>query len=374
MQELQMNKFKDTTKKINARGITLTSLVIYMTIMFVILALIMRVTTYYTNNIKDVADITFETEFEKFNMYMLQETKKSDNRVIGIANNSITFSDGNTLSFQDENLDGEGEIYFNDIKICEFVNECSFTVINDNQTSKTSVVVDITIHETEKQVSYVLQNISDDVEASKEEDYTIKTKIPKSYQEVEYVESTGAQWIDTGYKNTTNNIEIETTISLSEEISGEVDYIGNQDVSTGRFVCGYADNVFFAYNRYQWETYYNVSIPAVNDEDVKYNINVKYEYDNNIKALTVNDVTESETFNQSIISSQSIKLFKGGDNNYYFKGKMYSMKIYDNNILVRDFIPCWRISDGEIGMFDTVTEQFYTNEGTGTFLKGPDVD
>ena len=48
-------------------------------------------------------------------------------------------------------------------------------------------------------------------------------------------------------------------------------------------------------------------------------------------------------------------------------------KIYDNDNLVRDFVPCYRKADDEIGMYDMANGVFYTNAGTGTFLKGPDV-
>ena len=39
-----------------------------------------------------------------------------------------------------------------------------------------------------------------------------------------------------------------------------------------------------------------------------------------------------------------------------------------------DFIPCYRNSDGEIGLYDSINDIFYTNQGTGTFTKGPDVN
>ena len=48
-----------------------------------------------------------------------------------------------------------------------------------------------------------------------------------------------------------------------------------------------------------------------------------------------------------------------------FQGKMYYCKIYDNDVLVRDFIPAVRDSDGKAGLYDLVTNQFYTNVGTG---------
>ena len=36
-------------------------------------------------------------------------------------------------------------------------------------------------------------------------------------------------------------------------------------------------------------------------------------------------------------------------------------------------VPCYRKSDGVIGMYDTVKGKFYTNQGTGAFTKGADV-
>ena len=45
----------------------------------------------------------------------------------------------------------------------------------------------------------------------------------------------------------------------------------------------------------------------------------------------------------------------------------YGMKIYDNNTLVRNFIPVLRNSDNKPGMYDRVTKTFFTNQGTGEF-------
>lgn len=63
------------------------------------------------------------------------------------------------------------------------------------------------------------------------------------------------------------------------------------------------------------------------------------------------------------------------DGNATLKPKLiiYSWKFYQDNVLIRDFIPCYRKSDNEIGLYDLVTETFYTNKGTGTFLKGNNI-
>ena len=52
---------------------------------------------------------------------------------------------------------------------------------------------------------------------------------------------------------------------------------------------------------------------------------------------------------------------------------IYECAIWDNNILLKKFIPCYRKSDDVIGMYDVVNGVFYTNAGTGTFTKGNDI-
>ena len=54
--------------------------------------------------------------------------------------------------------------------------------------------------------------------------------------------------------------------------------------------------------------------------------------------------------------------------------KLYACKIWDNNVLVRDFTPCYRKSDNEIWLWDKVNNEFYPNAGTWTFTKWPDVN
>ncbi|MBR5312208.1 MAG: hypothetical protein IKU40_04925 [Clostridia bacterium] len=57
-----------------------------------------------------------------------------------------------------------------------------------------------------------------------------------------------------------------------------------------------------------------------------------------------------------------------------YVGKLYSFTMADmDGIEIRNFVPCYRKSDGVIGLYDTVGSTFYTNKGTGSFTKGADV-
>ena len=57
----------------------------------------------------------------------------------------------------------------------------------------------------------------------------------------------------------------------------------------------------------------------------------------------------------------------------------------DKKELIRNLIPCYSIalvtdvegkqcSSSTIGLYDTVEGKFYTNQGTGEFIAGPDVN
>lgn len=52
------------------------------------------------------------------------------------------------------------------------------------------------------------------------------------------------------------------------------------------------------------------------------------------------------------------------------KAKIYSCKIYENNILVRDFIPMYQISTDTYGLWDRVNEEFYTSPNGVKFTGG----
>lgn len=54
--------------------------------------------------------------------------------------------------------------------------------------------------------------------------------------------------------------------------------------------------------------------------------------------------------------------------------KIYSYKVWDeNDVLVQDFVPARRVVDNAVGMYDKVTNTFFENIGTGEFIAGPEL-
>ena len=54
--------------------------------------------------------------------------------------------------------------------------------------------------------------------------------------------------------------------------------------------------------------------------------------------------------------------------------KAYHFKIWESDNPVRDLVPAVRKSDSVAGMYDLVNGVFYTNQGTGEFIVGPNIE
>lgn len=53
---------------------------------------------------------------------------------------------------------------------------------------------------------------------------------------------------------------------------------------------------------------------------------------------------------------------------------LYGARLSQGSEIVREYFPCYRKSDGEIGLYETFTEQFIPSQVSGGFTKGADVD
>ena len=89
--------------------------------------------------------------------------------------------------------------------------------------------------------------------------------------------------------------------------------------------------------------------------------------------IQIDDVTASSTRSDTVAADRPISIFVigGSQNSYYLSSgsKIYYCKIFEDDILVRNFVPC---TCNEIpGMWDKVEMKFYPNAGTGTFVLGP---
>jgi hypothetical protein len=201
------------------------------------------------------------------------------------------------------------------------------------------------------------------------------TIFPARYQRVEYIESTGTQWIDTGYYP---NEKTNATIDFEFFQSNTVEWKPIMAVRQNRYGTNFSTYAFFAQG--------NTSALAVNygglDTGQINGVNVLGRhtlgnkganiYVDNTLVKTIQGHYETFTSTNSL-PVFALKTMNGDIETRNIHGKLYYLTIYDGDKLVRNFIPCYRKSDGEIGLLDIVNGRFYTNQGTGKFNKGANV-
>ena len=192
-------------------------------------------------------------------------------------------------------------------------------------------------------------------------------KLP--YIRIEYLEMERGPVIDTGYIPSDKTrilakfqpTSVENSYALFFGVYPNGNHYSNQS---------YEFNVWS--KTYQWYlsgSLFTVSSAAPNDVIV-------LDWNRNILNITINGIKKTNVFAaRTFTAPYSLPIFalrssdafpKGGS----FQGKFYYFQIYDNDVLVRDFIPVLD-ANGTPYMFDKVEGKFYYNTGTGDFIAGP---
>lgn len=196
------------------------------------------------------------------------------------------------------------------------------------------------------------------------DDFMNSTETITGYTILDYIESDGNQYIDTGISGGTN---AAYEIKMANSASGvEVwdTYFGGANgknaakiQNTGNNIVGkipsHADNWF--------------SLLDTVDTEIH---TIRYDH----TAIMYVDGIE-KGFGASV--DELVGIGWGEQTWYVFNShaepglmasmKLYYLKMYTNGELVRDFIPVQRDSDGAYGLFDKVTSTFFENAGTGAF-------
>ena len=206
------------------------------------------------------------------------------------------------------------------------------------------------------------------------------TQVPAGYTQLQYIESTGTQYIDTGYKpNNLTNFEIQYlhTGWLSSTVAN-IPYgcTNNPDVgraNNGLFRTNRGGNDIL-YNRVAWgNTNADTNIDLPNQFLAELNEWYTDKYlQNKIYINGTLVATSNAPTDISWNSSRTMYLFRRNSiSPMPSKIRISYAKIWENESVIKNFIPARRDSDGVLGMYDTVSNTFFTNNGTGEFIAGP---
>lgn len=187
--------------------------------------------------------------------------------------------------------------------------------------------------------------------------------------ELEYLESDGNSFIDTGI-TPDSNIGISIKANRGSTVNNHLDtyVVGlRNDSNDTRWCIGNNNNGwYYGYNVYAFTTFQVIGDIA----ECKLN----YLNDGKFEVKTINDTQNITLPALNFTPSYNIRLFgaAGVSADYMtYKGRIYYVKITNGTTIIKDLIP---VRKNNIGyMYDKISGRLYSNNGTGSFILGPDV-
>lgn len=193
--------------------------------------------------------------------------------------------------------------------------------------------------------------------------------LPINYEKLTYIETDGNSYIDSNALIDNNSkvyVKFRTANNIPTNLSTVLFYSGS---SIGY---GFAIGATGAQGKYRI-FYYNTARTG----ESALNTETDYEilFDKN-KFILNNEL--KFTFNMAtFITPYTLPFFAQyfqrdtSPVNYATSGtRIYEIKIWDNNKIVRHMVPCKRKEDNVIGMYDIINDNFYINKGSGNFIGG----
>ena len=189
----------------------------------------------------------------------------------------------------------------------------------------------------------------------------IKDIVPREYAAVNYIESTGTQYIDTNFTPTESTRTVAKLYTTSTENRNWFGSNGDSQVTKGCYC-------FNAFSATQVEYLFgNVRWARANATAV----NKVFTVDFSKNGIYIDDeLVATPSYTDFGTGDRTMTLFVRKGGTAYISGRIYYLKMYDNGVLVRNFVPVVRRIDKVAGMWDTVTKQFFGNSGTGNFNYG----
>lgn len=179
--------------------------------------------------------------------------------------------------------------------------------------------------------------------------------LPSRYTQLRYIQSSGTQWIDTGFVPTAKT-----------KIEFDFEYTNLTAQYSGLFVSG----SWFMYGINGNHEIYLGTQYAIGDTATKDRTLVTIDGVNKVATIGNKSYSFSEaSFTKPSVTLPIFVLNDGSAKRNYCYMKLYSYKIYDDGTLIRNFVPALRHdSYGSLaGLYDLVNNVFYTNAGSGSF-------
>ena len=201
-------------------------------------------------------------------------------------------------------------------------------------------------------------------------------RLPAGYQEVEYLQSSGTQYINTGlsipYGDNTWGTQFEITFMMLSDATHAVGGIVHSTTILLGLPAVLSNRALYVYSS---QNVSGAPTPVVN---TKYTALLN----NSSHQLIINNSVIG-TYKTSSTVNDTADVYLFGAHNTYGSGSVtqcgstriyeYKRTINSTGVVEQYLIPCYRIQDNVAGMYDLASGSFLTNAGSGTFVVGPDV-
>lgn len=173
------------------------------------------------------------------------------------------------------------------------------------------------------------------------------------YQELDYIEFPGNKYVNTGYyPNDGTRVVTKLNIYSNQKQTIAAIFGGRSTSTTGAFSFWRINTSTFRYDFGNKQNSINMTTSG------------EFTVDANKNKIAINSKTIQVT-NYTFASSSPLYIASTRDQNTNspdsrrMYGKIYYFKIYDDGVLVRDYIPVKRLSDNKEGLLDKVEDEFY---------------
>lgn len=202
----------------------------------------------------------------------------------------------------------------------------------------------------------------------------------ETYISLPYIKSNGNQYIDLGYKAKTNT-EIRLDVEFIENdntnlgnMDGYSTFIGNEASSSDVFQCNFAGSSAAKNNIHYWvdkkytpgeSTIYYKHYTSVTSRSILTVKSGSATFQG--ETLELETKTSNNTDNMILLgtyweASEQILTF------IRYDAKIYGFQVYEGNTLVMNLTPAKSRETNKIGLYDTVSKQFFISNGTSDFI------
>lgn len=195
--------------------------------------------------------------------------------------------------------------------------------------------------------------------------------LPSGYTQVEYIESRGTEYIDTGVIMDTNSVGKTAQITFMYNTRGISTVLCGARLDSTNLMAFLTT----FYGTPSW-AYTNKTGSGANlDQNRVYF--VQTELSNGWQAMHIDGVAQTQGTNAGAVTSTLPFYIFARNNNgtadSFVKGRIYDCVIRNGNANASklcDLVPCLNENTGKYGMYDLVSNTFLSNQGTGDFTGG----